>query len=192
MRRHAGEPAGASAGVQQAARFQQALRSRARPRASTGGPPMGRALFKSEASAANPPREIKEMAAMAKGNQRGPSHNRSGEAQIRAVRTQQGRADKECVHRVVPDQRCPDAPAQQDDSRDDADQADFDAANVGGLLRIVAVQKSPDERPEARRPGSATWSCAAKTESRRGGTGILRSSRRRCRWPAGRPRAPTC
>ncbi len=79
-------------------------------------------------------------------DQRGAAHDRSGNAQIRAVRTQQRSADQKRVHRVVPGERRPDSPAQHHQSRDDADQADFDAANVGRLLRIIAVQKSPGER----------------------------------------------
>ena len=46
----------------------------------------------------------------------------------------------------MPDQRRKDAVAKHHYARDDADQADFHAANVCRLLRVVAVQKAPKKR----------------------------------------------
>ena len=138
--------AGMSAAAASAAGDFQALLARSlRCAASIGGPPMGRALFKQrrigdESSARNV-----GNGGDGQGNQRAAAHDRSGDAQIRAMRAQQGCADEKRVHRVVPGERRPDSPAQHHEAGDDADQADFDAANVRRLLRIIAVQKSPEE-----------------------------------------------
>ena len=70
----------------------------------------------------------------------------------------------------MPDQRRPNSPTQQDESGDDADQADFEAANVSRLLRIIAVQKSPEEcgkddgeKSRLRRP-QQKWNCEQAKE----------------------------
>src|SRR5260370_36006697 len=44
------------------------------------------------------------------------------------------------------EKRRDDAPAEHPDASDDADNADLDPANVTGLLRIGAVQKTPGKR----------------------------------------------
>ncbi len=49
------------------------------------------------------------------------------------------------INCVMPDQRGENSPAQHHESRDDSDQANFDAADVGGLLRIIRMQKAPRE-----------------------------------------------
>src|SRR3974390_2135354 len=46
----------------------------------------------------------------------------------------------------MPDQGCDNSPAEHYESRDNADQSHFDATNVAGLLRIIAVQETPHER----------------------------------------------
>ena len=46
----------------------------------------------------------------------------------------------------MPDERRNDAPAQHHDAGNDADDADLDPADVAGLLRIRAVQKTPGKR----------------------------------------------
>src|ERR1700692_1200148 len=86
------------------------------------------------------------------------------------MRAQQGSADEERVHGVMPDQRRPNSPTQQDEPGDDADQADFEAANVSRLLRIIAVQKSPEkcgkndsEKPRLRR-AQQKWNCEQAKE----------------------------
>src|SRR5882672_4357972 len=45
----------------------------------------------------------------------------------------------------MPNQRSENPPAEHDEARDNADEADFEPANVSGLLRIVAVQKAPEK-----------------------------------------------
>src|SRR5260370_9282908 len=44
------------------------------------------------------------------------------------------------------EKRRDDAPAEHPDASDDADNADLDPANVTGLLRIGAVEKTPGKR----------------------------------------------
>ena len=77
---------------------------------------------------------------------RGCRHHRAGHFEIKAVRTEEKQTHKRCVHRVVPDQRREDSPAQHHDSRDDANQPDLDTPGIGGFLRIIAVQKAPKKR----------------------------------------------
>src|SRR6266478_4372122 len=51
----------------------------------------------------------------------------------------------------MPDERRDDAPAQHYNTRDDADDPHFDAANVARLLWISAVEKTPGKRRQDHR-----------------------------------------
>ena len=76
------------------------------------------------------------------------SHHRPGNFEVQAVRADQQQAYEQRVHGVVPDERREDAPAQQDHSGHDADDAHLDPADVAGLLRVGAMQKAPGKGRE--------------------------------------------
>src|SRR5215472_1918842 len=65
--------------------------------------------------------------------------------EIKTIRAQKKKTHERSVHRVVPDERRQNAPSQHHDSRNNTNQPDLDASDIGGLLRIVAVQKTPEK-----------------------------------------------
>ena len=73
---------------------------------------------------------------------------RAGELEVQALRAHQQHGAVHGVHRVVPDERRQNAPAQHDEAQGHAADADFHAADVERLLRISGVSEAPDEARE--------------------------------------------
>ena len=79
------------------------------------------------------------------GRERGSGHDRSGNFEVQAIRTNQQQPDQQRIHGVMPDERRDDAPAEHHHSRYDSDNPNFDSADVRWFLRVIAVQKAPEK-----------------------------------------------
>ena len=90
----------------------------------------------------------------------------AGDDVVVVARPQQQHRRVERVDGVVPDQQRQDAEAHHQESDQHARAADFDAADVEGLIRIRGVAESPDESGGDDGGPRASAALSRRTESR--------------------------